>query len=66
MKNKLFKVEDCNNLDITQVHTLYRNHVNSSRVDLLSSFGFGRELIKDAKGAYIYTKSGMPIPNLSG
>ena len=66
MKNKLFKVEDCNNLDITQVHTLYRNHVNSSRVDLLSSFGFGRELIKDAKGAYIYTKSGKKIVDFTG
>ena len=40
--------------------------MNSSRVDLLSSFGFGNELASYSEGAYVYTKSRKKILDFTG
>ena len=63
---KLLSVDDCQNLDIDEVHQLYRDHVNSSRVDILSIFDFGKDLVERSEGLYIYTKDGRRISDFTG
>ena len=65
-KKKFYSVDDCQKLNIDQVHELYRKYINSSQVDLISSFGFGRELVEKSEGAYIYTKSNKKILDFTG
>jgi hypothetical protein len=63
MPPDLFTVKDCERLRTRQVHKLYRKHVNRSQggvpwhvirvgvlVMLMTSFGFGRELVDHAEG----------------
>ena len=64
--NKLLKWEDCLKLNIDEVHDLYRNYVNPGQVDLIGSFGFGRDLIKKAEGMYLHTQSGRKILDFTG
>ena len=66
IEEKLFRVEDCENLNIKEVHDLYRKHVNASRVSLLSSFGFGNDLANYSEGAYVFTKSKKKILDFTG
>lgn len=63
---KLYKIEDCDQLSIHEVHALYRRHVNSTRVDLLRSFSFGHELAESARGAWIQLKNGRRILDFTG
>jgi putrescine aminotransferase len=63
---KLYTFDDCSQLEIDEVHDLYRKHVNSSRVDLLSSFDFGRELISEAQGIWLTTKARRRIMDFTG
>ena len=42
---KLFNLEDVENFSINQVWDLYRKYVNNSQVDLISKFGFGKDLV---------------------
>lgn len=65
-KNTLFKVKDCQNFTIDQVHDLYGKYVNKIQVNLSSSFGFGRTLAKYAEGMYIYTADGRKIMDFTG
>jgi len=65
-KKKLYSVDDCQNLNIDQVHELYRKYINSSQVDLISLFGFGRDLVEKSEGAYIYTKNNKKILDFTG
>ena len=63
MKNPapaLLTVADAEALSIDKVHDLYRAHVNSSQVTLMTSFGFGRELVDHAEGAYLYMRDKPP------
>lgn len=41
----LYSVDDCESLTTKQVHGLYKDHVNKSQVSLMTSFGFGQELV---------------------
>ena len=63
---KLFSLEEASNFKIEQIHALYREYVNSSRVDLLSVFGFGNEVVERAEGLYIYTSQGRKIYDFTG
>ncbi len=63
---KLISVQEAEKLGVREVHDLYRRYVNKSQVDLMSSFGFGRELIDRAEGAYVYTKDGRRILDFTG
>ena len=55
---KLFNLEDVENFSINQVWDLYRKYVNNSQVDLISKFGFGKDLVVKSEGNIIYTKNG--------
>ncbi|WP_328319566.1 aspartate aminotransferase family protein [Streptomyces sp. NBC_00388] len=63
---ELFSVEDAENLTTKQIHGLYRGHVNRSQVSLMTSFGFGRERVERAEGAYIYEHGGKRILDFTG
>ncbi|MEU4179547.1 aminotransferase class III-fold pyridoxal phosphate-dependent enzyme [Streptomyces sp. NPDC026589] len=62
----LLTVDDCEQLSTSQVHELYRSHVNKSQVSLMTSFGFGRELVDHAEGSWIHTRDGRRILDFTG
>ena len=53
---KLFKTTDIENFTIDEVHKLYSLYVNKSQVDLISKFGFGKDIAIKAEGNSIFTK----------
>ena len=64
--HNLLSVKDAENLEINQIHKLYRTYVNNSQVDLISKFGFGNDVSLYSEGIYIYTKSGKKIYDFTG
>ncbi|BAG19119.1 aspartate aminotransferase family protein [Streptomyces griseus] len=62
----LLTVDDCEQLSTSQVHDLYRSHVNKSQVSLMTSFGFGRELVDHAEGSWIHTRDGRRVLDFTG
>lgn len=63
---ELITLEECEELTVKQVHDLYRSYVNRSQVSLMTSFGFGRELVERAEGARIHTRDGRAILDFTG
>ncbi|MEU6409274.1 aminotransferase class III-fold pyridoxal phosphate-dependent enzyme [Microbispora sp. NPDC046933] len=49
-----------------QVQDLYRRYVSRSQVNLMTSFGFGRELVERAEGAWIWTRDGRKVLDVTG
>jgi putrescine aminotransferase len=64
--SKLLTLDDAEHLGVGEVHDLYRRHVNKSQVSLMTSFGFGRELVDRAEGAYLYQRDGRRILDVTG
>lgn len=62
----LISVEQAEELDVGQVHDLYRRYVNKAQVKLMTSFGFGRELVDHAEGAYLYLRDGRRVLDFTG
>jgi putrescine aminotransferase len=65
-QHKLLRIDDCDKLDINTVWQYYRDYVNAAQVDLISSFGFGQELIVKAQGCTLKTQSGKEILDFTG
>ena len=63
---KLYKVEDCEQLPIEEVQDLYRKFVSSSQVEAITAFGFGRELVDYAEGAWFHLRNGKKILDFTG
>jgi putrescine aminotransferase len=63
---QLITVDSCEQFTARQVHDLYRKHVNRSQVSLMTSFGFGRELVERAEGAWLWTRDGRKILDFTG
>jgi putrescine aminotransferase len=63
---KLISVDECERLGVGEVHELYRRHVNRSQVKLMTSFGFGRELVDSAEGAELTLRDGRRVLDLTG
>src|SRR5262245_9184428 len=63
---ELIGIEECERLTAKQVHDLYRMYVSRSQVSLMTSFGFGRELVEKAEGAWIWTRDGRRILDVTG
>lgn len=64
--SSLITLEEAEQLTVEQVHDLYRKYINKSQVNLMTSFGFGHDLVDHAEGAYIYTKDGRKILDFTG
>lgn len=58
---ELISVDESDNLGVGQVHDLYRRFVDDSQVALMTSFGFGRELVDRATGVWLHTRDGRRI-----
>jgi putrescine aminotransferase len=57
----LLSVAEADDLGVGQVHELYRRFGNSNQVALMTSFGFGRELVEHADGVWLHTRDGRRI-----
>ena len=66
MINELLSYQDALSLSQEKTFEFYRKYINSSQVDLISSFGFGNDEVEYAKGCYIYTKCGKKILDVTG
>ena len=66
MNSELLSYQDALNLSHEKTFEFYRQYINSSQVDLISSFGFGNDEVEYAKGCYIYTKCGKEILDVTG
>ncbi|GHH92095.1 aspartate aminotransferase family protein [Streptomyces capillispiralis] len=62
----MYTLDDAERLAVGEVHDLYRRHVNKSQVSLMTSFGFGRELVDHAEGAYLTLKDGRRVLDMTG
>lgn len=56
MKN-LFTIEDCYKFDISKINDLYNQYVNPGQVNLINTFSFGEDIIKEARGCWLYTEN---------
>lgn len=66
MSDELITVEQAEELDVDRVHDLYRRYVNKSQVRLMTSFGFGHELVERAEGSFLYTRDGRRVLDFTG
>jgi putrescine aminotransferase len=64
--SELISLEQCEQLSVKQVQELYRRYVSRSQVSLITSFGFGRQLVEDAQGPWIHTRDGRRILDFTG
>ncbi|SCL33611.1 putrescine aminotransferase [Micromonospora nigra] len=63
---QLIGLDEAEQLSTAQVHELYRAHVSRSQVSLMTTFGFGRELVECAEGVWIHLRDGRRILDFSG
>ncbi|MFI9815582.1 aspartate aminotransferase family protein [Saccharothrix variisporea] len=63
---ELMGLREAEELDVEEVHELYRAYINKNQVRLMTSFGFGRELVDHAEGAYVYTRDGRKVLDFTG
>ncbi len=63
---RLLSLDEATRMDVKQVHDMYRRYVSRSQVSLMTSFGFGRELVQSAQGPWIQLRDGRRILDFSG
>jgi putrescine aminotransferase len=63
---ELISLDAAEQLPTTVVHDLYRNYVSRSQVSLMTTFGFGRELVERAEGVWIQLYDGRRVLDFSG
>ncbi|MCF3101193.1 aminotransferase class III-fold pyridoxal phosphate-dependent enzyme [Streptomyces roseoverticillatus] len=63
---ELISLDQAEHLGIDQIHDLYEKHVSRSQVSLIGSFGFGRDLVERAEGAWITLRDGRRILDFTG
>ena len=66
MKNNLISYHGAEELSQAQTTKLYKKYINTVQVDLITSFGFGNDKVRWAKGCYIYTTNGKKILDATG
>jgi putrescine aminotransferase len=65
-KPDLMTLEDCEKLSLSDVRALYKTNVSPGLTELLSTFGFGNELIAKAEGMFLHTDDGRKITDMTG
>jgi acetylornithine/succinyldiaminopimelate/putrescine aminotransferase len=63
---RLITVEEAEQLSPAEVHELYRRYINGSQVKLMTSFGFGHDLVDHASGAHLHLTDGRTILDFTG
>ncbi|MGW1992966.1 aspartate aminotransferase family protein [Embleya sp. NPDC001921] len=64
--SELLDAQACERLSIDEVHDLYRRHVSRGQVSLIGAFGFGRDLVEHAEGAWITLRDGRRVLDFTG
>ena len=62
----MYSLEEACNLNITNVHEIYKLYSNIKLPDIYKKYIFGQEIIDRAKGEFLYTRSGKKILDLTG
>ncbi|MGW0466601.1 aspartate aminotransferase family protein [Streptomyces sp. NPDC003027] len=62
----LITLDQAEAMTTEQVHDLYRRFVSRSQVSLIGSFGFGRDLVDHAEGAWIHLRDGRRVLDFTG
>lgn len=62
----MYDFEAASNLELINVYDIYRKFSNQKLPDIYKKFAFGRELIIEARGAFLKTKSGKTVLDLTG
>jgi putrescine aminotransferase len=62
----LLSLSECDELTAAQVVDLHREFINPSAAKVISSFSFGRDLIKSAEGVRLETIEGRSILDFTG
>ncbi|GHF59632.1 aspartate aminotransferase family protein [Kitasatospora xanthocidica] len=63
---ELLTVDQAEAMTAEQVHDLYRRYVSRSQVSLIGSFGFGRDVVDHAEGAWIHLRDGRRVLDFTG
>jgi putrescine aminotransferase len=66
MHQQLISLGQAGQLSTEEVHELYRHHVSRSQVSLMTTFGFGRELVERAEGTSIWLRDGRRVLDFTG
>lgn len=64
--SELITTAAADELTINEVQDLYKRYVSRSQVSLITSFGFGRELVESAEGAWITMRGGRRVLDFTG
>ncbi|MFG2581613.1 aspartate aminotransferase family protein [Streptomyces malaysiensis] len=64
--SELITLDQAEAMTTEQAHDLYRRYVSRSQVSLIGSFGFGRDLVDHAEGAWIHLRDGRRILDFTG
>jgi putrescine aminotransferase len=62
----LISLDAAEELSTGQVHELYERYVSRSQVSLMTSFGFGRELVERAEGVWVHLRDGRKVLDFTG
>ncbi len=62
----LLSLDQAEGMTTEQVHDLYRRFVSRSQISLIGSFGFGRDLVDHAEGAWVHLRDGRRILDFTG
>jgi putrescine aminotransferase len=65
-RDRLITLEQSEQLPIDRVQELYKKYVSRSQVSLITSFGFGRELVDHAEGPWIHMRDGRRVLDFTG
>jgi len=66
INNNLIKLNQIDDLEIIHIWDYYKKYVNRGQVNLISSFGFGQDLVEYAEGCWIHTRGGKRILDFTG
>ena len=66
MKNKIFTIDEPNNLNIDQVKALYEEFINPNQTKIFSFYRTVRDLFKSAEGVVMKTESNKQILDFTG
>ena len=66
MNKKIYSIDEAKNLNINQIHDLYRDFINPNQTQIFSSLPYGRDSFESAQGVHMYTDSKKKILDFTG
>ncbi len=66
MNKKIYSIEEAKNLNINEVHRLYKDFINPNQTEIFSSLPYGRDTFESAEGVHMYTDDNKKILDFTG